>query len=567
MPTTPPIKVPIVGEDRTATALRSATGNINRLGATARSALGMFGVGIGVTAFTRLANEAIQYGSSITDAATATRMGIEEYQVLSAVAQDAGAGMDKVTTASAKMQKAANDAQNGLTTYVRAFDALGVNIAKFKQLSPERQFEVLGRAMVNSEDQATAYASVLDIIGSRNAPRLMEMLQRLGVDGFDNLSAAMIRSGRVMDEETAKRMDKAADTLLVFKTRATIVAADVSEALMDTVAAEGRFFSNIASGMNPVTAVYEAFASQTEKINERYEKMADGAATAADANQDLAAAVGDLNQQMEQQTALQKLVDADMQAQSKSFLAARLEYEKLQSAYESKTTSPADNAEDLRDRARAAVERMDQLEKYSEGWYLVGQELYKIQTELNGIDQSTASAREEQEALLREQQLIINPLQESALLQREITELKAELLQLDGLEAEEKRIELLEKQNRLLQIQKSNQEDAEAARQRSINALLGTAASTGGINADPTDQRSTSHLMGDYSATAFASPWAAAGTIADPQAATTLATDSAAQSISSGADSASALLTEVADYMQQLVTGLETLKSQVANAL
>jgi len=179
------VNLRIGATDKTGTAFRSAQTKMNTLASTAKSMAGALGMGLGVAAFTRLAKSAIDYGSAITDAAAATRVGIEEYQVLKYLAQETGAGMDKMTTALAKIQKAVNDASNGLTTYTRAFEALGINVEEFQQLSPERQFIEIGKGVVNAKDQAKAYASALDIIGSRNAPKLMEALRTLGTDGWD----------------------------------------------------------------------------------------------------------------------------------------------------------------------------------------------------------------------------------------------------------------------------------------------------------------------------------------------------------------------------------------------
>jgi len=227
------VNIRIGATDKTATAFRSAETRMKTLAGQAKSMAGMLGMGIGVAAFARLAKSAIDYGSAITDAAAATRLGIEEYQILKFAAQEAGAGMDKVTTASAKIQKATNDAINGLTTYTRAFDALGINVEEFQRLSPDQQFTELGRAMVNSKDQAVAYASVLDIIGSRNAPRLMEVLQKLGTDGWDKVAESARTAGQVMSEETAQNMDSAADALERAGTRITSAAATAMSKWME----------------------------------------------------------------------------------------------------------------------------------------------------------------------------------------------------------------------------------------------------------------------------------------------------------------------------------------------
>jgi hypothetical protein len=562
MPTTPPIKVPIVGEDRTATALRSATGNINRLGATARSALGMFGVGIGVTAFTRLANEAIQYGSSITDAATATRVGIEEFQVLKYAGQQAGAQISNITTALTAIQKAANDASNGLATYTRAFDALGIEVESFRKLSPDRQFEELGRAMVSAEDEATAYASVLDIIGRRNAPRLMEVLQRLGTDGFDSVTEAAKRAGQVMSDDTARSMDIAADALARFNTRTKVFTAeslgkaalgwDAFAKTIKYMAADGRDMGDaFDAALTEMAQDYVSAQKSAERLVDTQKKLNEEIESTPLVLDQTATAVIRLNALME-----------------------KTQFENL---------SPVDQLQFLRRTIMEINVELLNLKAVglegTEKWIDASTRLITTESQLLQLEQSRTTAldalKSQYTDLVKEHESLFKSDAENlADLRSEIDQLSDALKTLDpdsedfyktATERMQKMIELKREMNSLDQQAETTREQQKLDMLSSLG--ISGSASTGGINAAPTDQRSNSHLMGDYSDTAFASPWAAVGTLADPQAATTLATDSAAQSISSGADSASALLTEVADYMQQLVTGLETLKSQVANAL
>ena len=247
-------KYDIKANDKTGAAIKSAKRGLAGLSSAALSMSGIMG-GVSAAAFAAAAKNAIDYGSSITDAATATRTGVEEYQVLKYAAQDAGAQMSNITTALSKIQKAANDANNGLATYSRAFDTLGISSEKFQKLKPERQLERIGKAMTQAKDPAKAYASVLDIIGSRNAPRLMEVLQRLGSDGFDTVAIAAREAGQVISEFDAQQLDRAADSLERFKTRATVGAGKAVSWMMD--------FSDVLKGAH-WTASEESISRGTE---------------------------------------------------------------------------------------------------------------------------------------------------------------------------------------------------------------------------------------------------------------------------------------------------------------
>jgi len=217
--------IPITATDKTGRAFASVKKNLTGLSAaTSRfyrgfgAMLGVGGLSAGITALTK---SIIEQGSALSDAATAARIGIEEYQILRELARDAGVEMNTLTRALTKIQKSANDATYGVTTYIRAFDALGINIEEFRRLSPEQQFEMLGRAMVLAEDRARAYSAVMDIIGMRGV-KLREVFERLGTDGFERLSKIMSESGRIMREETVNEFDRMWDQIEAFKQKIRI---------------------------------------------------------------------------------------------------------------------------------------------------------------------------------------------------------------------------------------------------------------------------------------------------------------------------------------------------------
>lgn len=206
-----------------------ATAKINNLkrsllslSATARTAVGSmtgFGSVAGVTGLSMMAKNAIDAGSAISDMATATQTSIEELQVLTFAAREAGASNEQMANLLVRAQKSANDAARGLSTAKDAFAQLGINAETFIDLAPERKLEVLGQALVTAEGDTRAYGAALDLLGTRNAPKLMEVLQRLGTDGFDKMAKDAKDAGQVMAEEVSQSMDNISDEIGNFKNR------------------------------------------------------------------------------------------------------------------------------------------------------------------------------------------------------------------------------------------------------------------------------------------------------------------------------------------------------------
>jgi len=256
------IDLKIGATDKTGTAFKSTESKMKHMTGMAKSMAGALGAALGVRAMLGAVRSAIDYGSALTDAAIGARVTVEAYQVLKYAAQEAGTGMDKVTMTLAKIQKATNDAINGLTTYTRAFDALGINLKTFQKLSPDEQFVELGRAMVKSKDQAVAYASILDIIGSRNAPKLMEVLKRLGTEGYKKVADEADKAGQVMDDVDTQTLDAAADAIARLKTAMTIKTGEVVA-----------FWINVFDGIENDTEKVKLLRTAVEDLKESLKKI------------------------------------------------------------------------------------------------------------------------------------------------------------------------------------------------------------------------------------------------------------------------------------------------------
>lgn len=579
MPRTPPIKVPIIGEDRTARAIRSAEGNITRLGRTTRNIAGALGVGVSLSAITRLTQSAIEYGSALTDAAAATRMGVEEYQVLKFAAQEAGAGMDKVTNAAARIQKATNDARNGLTTYARAFTALNINVEEFQRLSPDRQLEQLGRAMVRSEDQAVAYASVLDIIGSRNAPRLMEVLQRLGSEGFDEVTRAARASGEIMEEFTAKRLDAAADSIESLKTKVTILAGETISWWSVLFQGGNPIEDRINAGAEAILSNMNPAMRELTELQMRYNRLQENGAGSkylAYLRELMDAKAQDILATREQAEAQQ---DLNVQVGDMAKLIA------AEQKYNDARRSTLQTIQSIEVEIDALQRKIEEYYRAGEGQSQAAIDAITRQTELQTKlvslkeREATAaeSAKERYIELVREHEnLFKTDAEKIADLRSEIEQLNDALAGIgdkDSAEYYDKAAERMEKMIELTE--KLNRKEEEAARKR--DQARRDALSSLGVGASPTDTasaggaasagRSNHFMQGLTYSSDLASPFAAAVPTSGggmPEGKTAL--QPLADAIRTDADAIPGLMEEFGGYLARILDGFEMLKQQVANS-
>lgn len=176
----------------------------------------------GIGGFGSLARSAIEFGSTQSDIAGQLKINTVAFQVYAGAIRDAGGSQEQMQKAILAQQQAIVQGYEGLTTYTRAFDRLGLSVDRLRSMKPEVQFAMIANAVANAKDQQGALTAVSEIYGRRNAPQLIEVMERLSKDGFGKLADEIRRTYGIMDEETQKRLDRAADRIEQFKQRATI---------------------------------------------------------------------------------------------------------------------------------------------------------------------------------------------------------------------------------------------------------------------------------------------------------------------------------------------------------
>lgn len=481
--------VNIVARDQTAAAAASAMRNIENIGLTARSVFGAFGVGLTAQAFVQLGRSAIQYGSEVSDAATATGVGIEQLQALNFAAEQAGAGADKMTQALIKANKSGYDAARGLSTTTEALDRLGIKVQDYVRLTPEKRLEALSVAMVGAKDQTSATGAVMDLLGTRNAPKLMEVLQNLAKEGVDPLTDRLRAMGQIMDEYTVRRLDEAGDAIERFKRRSTIAAGETIvwlERMRQTrlgwteVGVRDMPAIDATSMVNSLAAMQQAWKGLGTEVS----------ATTAEIEYSA--------EELEKHEAIMRRV-GNLVGQ---ISVARSSPEQLADVYGQQAAAMRSSLEEMRKNG------LDQSPEYAATYENLLQTTIQLDRVQKTIDDRRAAALKKNDELTRANRLAINPDSEADLLRSEITALEKqqETLRRGTTEWYEKRNEILEKHNQLIRVQGDLEQRNATARESILSSILGGSASADGGQIAITKSRG-SRLMADYSSPDFAGPW------------------------------------------------------------
>jgi hypothetical protein len=188
----------------------------------ASNKLAKMGLGAAAAGFALLSKNAIALGSELSDIAANTGFATEEFQVFRGALIDAGGASKSMEKAIVIMQKAVVQGSEGLTTYKRAFERIGLSVDDLRKMRPEEQFNKIGKAIAGATDQQGALTAAIEIFGQKNAGRLIEVFKRLDKDGYGKMAEDIKKTYGIMDTETQLALDKAADTIERFKNKATI---------------------------------------------------------------------------------------------------------------------------------------------------------------------------------------------------------------------------------------------------------------------------------------------------------------------------------------------------------
>ena len=204
-----------------------------------------------VAAFTMASRKAIDLGSYLSDVAESTGFATEQFQVFRGALIDAGGKAESMEKAIIMMQKAVVQGSEGMMTYTRAFNRLGLSVDDLKRMKPEDQFQVIAKAIAGAENKQQALASAMEIFGAKNAPRLIEVFKRLDKDGYGKMAEDIEKTYGIMTAETQKSLDRAADIIERFKQKAVIKVADL-------ISGEANFAGIKAFGANLMAELAKA---------------------------------------------------------------------------------------------------------------------------------------------------------------------------------------------------------------------------------------------------------------------------------------------------------------------
>lgn len=212
MPRLSDIEVALTAEDKTGSAFSSVTGKLGALGKVAGTAAGAAALVGG--AFIAAAKTAIDFASSIQDAAAAAGLSVETYQALRNEAGLAGVRQEEFASAMSRATKVIGDAASGNAAAAETFAKLGIGVrtAAGEVRPTEDVIRDLSDRIAAMGSQAEKSSAAAAIFGRSAGPALVPMLEQ-GSAGIDSFIASGKEMGLVLSEELIRKGDDAGDKL------------------------------------------------------------------------------------------------------------------------------------------------------------------------------------------------------------------------------------------------------------------------------------------------------------------------------------------------------------------
>lgn len=215
---------------------KGLSGAIQKHGAGIRK-VGMAMTAVGGAIVGSLALMVKQYvaaGDEVHKMAQRTGFSTETLSELRYAAEISGASIASLEKGVKKMSKTILDAGDGLTTYVRAFDRIGIAVKDLEGLNPEQQFMKIGLAIAAVEDPTTRAAAAVDIFG-RAGTQLLPLFNQ-GVSGINELRQAAHELGIVFDQEAANKAARLADAQVTLRESMKGVSKSIAETFVPMLA-------------------------------------------------------------------------------------------------------------------------------------------------------------------------------------------------------------------------------------------------------------------------------------------------------------------------------------------
>lgn len=209
----------------------------------------------------------VSAGDEVHKMALRTGFSTEALSELKYAAEICGTDLGSLEKGVKKMSKTIVDASDGLTTYVRAFDRIGLSAQELIDLSPEEQFDKIAMAIAKVESPTIRAAVAQEIFG-RAGTQLLPLFAQ-GAEGIEELRQKAHDMGLVFDQEAAEKAARLNDSMTTLKGSFKGATMVIAEALVPTI-------TSLVDKVSSIITRYKDWAKEHPGLSDLIVKLTAG---------------------------------------------------------------------------------------------------------------------------------------------------------------------------------------------------------------------------------------------------------------------------------------------------
>lgn len=207
------VQIDIVAKDKASKQMKGIGKSAGTMGAAVKKAALAFvamGAAVGV-AMGKAIKDWAAAGDQIQKMALRTGIATEALSELKYAAEISGASIEDLEKAFKRMSKTVVDASEGMATYIRAFNRIGLEVKDLMGLRPEDMFMKIAMAIGRLTDETTMAATAQDIFG-RAGTALLPLIKQ-GIEGINELREQAKKLGIVFTQFAADQAAEFTDAM------------------------------------------------------------------------------------------------------------------------------------------------------------------------------------------------------------------------------------------------------------------------------------------------------------------------------------------------------------------
>jgi hypothetical protein len=236
----------------------------NSVSGTKRLADG-FGKVLGAIAATGAAlatiKSTLDFAQEIKKQSSEAQMDMEKFQTSLNLVMDAGQNSEALLGALRSINTRVQQAKEGSKQYVDIINRMGYSTEQFVALSTEDRLEAIARNYNSATDKSKAYLDVVTLMGEDAGPKLLEVLKKIGTEGFDKLNEKMEKSGRIMKTDAIENLNNMK------------VALDEATSKIKTGIGTLLHWASVPLGFDKRTKEIKKAREEMEKYNNEFQKL------------------------------------------------------------------------------------------------------------------------------------------------------------------------------------------------------------------------------------------------------------------------------------------------------